>query len=95
MAGSVLSCPSISSLGRASSPLTHTILSPHTPLHLHPSPSPPHPFSPPLPMFPRACFSTGSDNESDEEIVGKKSFSAQVFGCLPLPRVGTPEKSQR
>uniref|UniRef100_A0A452FD16 StAR related lipid transfer domain containing 3 n=1 Tax=Capra hircus TaxID=9925 RepID=A0A452FD16_CAPHI len=36
----------------------------------------------------------GSDNESDEEIVGKKSFSAQVFGCLPLPGVGTPERSQ-
>lgn len=30
-------------------------------------------------------FSTGSDNESDEEVTGKKSFSAQVFLCPPLP----------
>ena len=27
----------------------------------------------------------GSDNESDEEVTGKKSFSAQVFLCPPLP----------
>lgn len=46
--------------------------------------------SPPLPIVIRACFPTGSDSESDEEVVGKKSFSAQVFGCLPPPRVGTP-----
>lgn len=93
MAGSMLSRP-ISTLGRASSPLPHTISSPYTPLHLYPNPSPPLPSSPPLPIVPHACFSAGSDNESDEEIVGKKSFSAQVFGCLPLPGVGTPERSQ-
>lgn len=30
----------------------------------------------------RRVFSAGSDNESDEEVTGKKSFSAQVFSLL-------------
>lgn len=39
----------------------------------------------PTPSCCHLClFSTGSDNESDED-VGKKSFSDQVFGCLPPP----------
>ena len=40
-------------------------------------------------------FSAGSDNESDEDL-GKKIFSAQVFGCPPRLTfgVGTSEKGQ-
>ena len=93
MAGSVLSRP-LSAPWRKRAALSHTQSYPPT-HHCICTPIPhPHPFSPPLPVVLHACFSAGSDNESDDEIVGKKSFSAQVFGCLPLPGVGTPERSQ-
>lgn len=74
-------CSFSGSLGKASNPLPHTS-SPHIlalicePHHL--------PLSLPTPCH-LLLFSTGSDNESDEEVTGKKSFSAQVFLCPPLP----------
>ena len=68
MAGSMLSRP-ISTLGRASSPLPHTISSPYTPLHLYPNPSPPLPSSP-LPMPPRChCRTEGKRRTEWGEIV--------------------------
>lgn len=75
--GWVYSVPSFSSLGKVSTPLPF-----YPPAVLYPATSPQ---SVPTPS---CChlylFSAGSDNESDED-VGKKSFSAQVFGCLPPP----------
>lgn len=68
--------------------LSHTLLSP-TSLHSHTrTPLPPHTL--PTPCHCHLClFSAGSDNESDEEVAGKKSFSAQVFACLsPTPALG-------
>uniref|UniRef100_A0AAA9RUL3 StAR-related lipid transfer protein 3 n=1 Tax=Bos taurus TaxID=9913 RepID=A0AAA9RUL3_BOVIN len=76
MAGSVLSRP-LSAPWRKRAALSHTQSYPPT-HHCTCTPIPhPHPFSPPLPVVLHACFSAGSDNESDDEIVGKKSFSAQ------------------
>lgn len=77
-------CSFSGSLGKASNPLPHTF-SPHLlalicePHHLlHSLPSPCH----------LLLFSTGSDSESDEEVTGKKSFSAQVFLCPTLGIMG-------
>lgn len=67
--------------------LCHTRFHTPTPLPLYPDhhpPDPAAPLSPPLPIV-LCLFSAGSDNESDEEVVGKKGFSAQVSGCLPRP----------
>lgn len=78
-------CSFSGSLGKASNPLPHTF-SPHIPALIYE----PHHLLLPLPT---PChlllFSTGSDNESDEEVTGKKSFSAQVFLCPPLPHPWT------
>lgn len=69
---------SVGSLGKASLP--------HTRLYApHPAFIPDSSYLPTSSHCHRCLFSAGSDNESDEEVAGKKSFSAQVFGCPPPP----------
>lgn len=76
---SVCSIPSFSSLGKVDNPLP---VYPPAILYVNPTTSPQ---SVPMPSYCHLClFSAGSDNESDED-VGKKSFSAQVFGSPPPP----------
>lgn len=70
---------SVGSLGKASLP--HTLLYAPQPAFIPESSS----YLPTPSHCHRCLFSAGSDNESDEDVVGKKSFSAQVFGCPPPP----------
>lgn len=67
--------------------LSHTLLAP-TLSHSSLNPSTSSSRSPPPAFVICSCFPAGSDNESDEEVPGKKSFSAQVSCCPPPPLPG-------